>query len=133
MRSLTEFWLQVARRSLPGPASPLRSLSPSAPATGLLVDILDPVIHLSSPVTKTYSKTGASPAAKQRESDAFDLVMVGNPAPLSSTFSSAVQEQELISFDSPTPESSINLQSGKEDPTPNQRKRRSSRMKTPRK
>ena len=98
------------------------------------MDILDPVIHLSSPVTKTYSKTGTSPAAKQRESDAFDLVMAGSPAPLSSsTFSSAVQEQELISFDSPTPESSINLQSGKEDPTPNQRKRRSSRMKTPRK
>merc|ERR1712105_552735 len=63
---LSPFLSQVSRRSLPGPNSPLRSTSPSSPVTGTLVDIVDPVVPLSSPVTKTYSKTGVSPAAKQR-------------------------------------------------------------------
>merc|ERR1719270_1629353 len=55
-------------------------MSPSSPATGTLVDIVDPVVPLSSPVTKTYSKTGVSPAAKQRENDAFDRMVVGEDA-----------------------------------------------------
>ena len=38
---------------------------------------MDPVAPLSSPVTKTYSRTGVSPAAKQRENDAFDLMVTG--------------------------------------------------------
>ena len=43
---------------------------------------MDPVAPLSSPVTKTYSRTGVSPAAKQRENDAFDLMVTGASATL---------------------------------------------------
>merc|ERR1712112_486164 len=92
---LSPFLSQVSRRSLPGPSSPLRSMSPSSPATGTLVDIVDPVVPLSSPVTKTYSKTGVSPAAKQRENDAFDRMVVGEDA----TNSPKIDERENDAFD----------------------------------
>ena len=147
-------FFKVARRSLPSPASPLRSLSPSSPATGVLLnlnpvaesvvsrspiindnDIIDPIVPLSSPVIKTYSKTGVSPAAKQRENDSFDMVMAGSsPGRDEKYFPSASgpdKDMELISFASPALEQSINLQTKKEEPIPNQRSRRSSRIKTP--
>lgn len=145
---LSPYISKAARRSLPSPASPLRSLTPSSPATGLLVnlelatdsvvgpiidDIIDPIVPLSSPVTKTYSKTGVSPAAKQRENDAFDMVMASSPR-IDEKYlraSDCVQDQELISFTSPAPEQSVSLQTKNEDSTPHQRSRRSSRMKTP--
>lgn len=152
---LSPFITKVARRSLPSPSSPLRSLKPSSPATGLLVDlvnvtpatdsvikpiiddIIDPIVPLSSPVTKTYSKTGVSPAAKQRENDMFDIVMTSSSPRVdekyfqTSSISASVMDQELISFASPAPEKSNDRQTKKEESTPNQRTRRSSRMRTP--
>jgi len=146
---LSPYVSNAARRSLPSPASPLRSLTPSSPATGLLVNldlatdsvvgpiidgIIDPIVPLSSPVTKTYSKTGVSPAAKQRENDAFDMVMASSSPRIDEKYflaSDSVQDQELISFNSPVPEQSIDLLTKKGDSTPHQRSRRSSRMKTP--
>ena len=133
----------------------MRSLKPSSPATGLLVDlvnvtpatdsvikpiiddIIDPIVPLSSPVTKTYSKTGVSPAAKQRENDMFDIVMTSSSPRVdekyfqTSSISASVMDQELISFASPAPEKSNDRQTKKEESTPNQRTRRSSRMRTP--
>ena len=66
-------------------------------------EIVDPVAPLSSPVTKTYSRTGVSPAAKQRENDAFDLMVTGaSPRirvdPVTVTPS---EDVELINFASP--------------------------------
>ena len=66
-------------------------------------EIVDPVAPLSSPVTKTYSRTGVSPAAKQRENDAFDLMVTGasprirvDPVTLT-----PAEDVELINFASP--------------------------------
>ena len=66
---------------------------------------MDPVAPLSSPVTKTYSRTGVSPAAKQRENDAFDLMVTGasprirvDPDPNTDT---PAEDVELINFASP--------------------------------
>merc|ERR1712126_190000 len=132
---LSPFLSQVSRRSLPGPSSPLRSTSPSSPATGNLVDIVDPVVPLSSPVTKTYSKTGVSPAAKQRENDAFDLMMTGgdvsNSPRIDEVYFQPSSEQNLINFSSPDDQpSSSNTPKRKEDmSTPSTR--RSTRMRTP--
>ena len=102
---------------------------------GPIIDgIIDPIVPLSSPVTKTYSKTGVSPAAKQRENDAFDMVMASSSPRIDEKYflaSDSVQDQELISFNSPAPEQSIDLLTKKGDSTPHQRSRRSSRMKTP--
>ena len=133
----------------------MRSLKPSSPATGLLVDlvnvtpatdsvikpiiddIIDPIVPLSSPVTKTYSKRGVIPAAKQRENDMFDIVMTSSSPRVdekyfqTSSISASVMDQELISFASPAPEKSNDRQTKKEESTPNQRTRRSSRMRTP--
>jgi len=152
---LSPFITKVARRSLPSPSSPLRSLKPSSPATGLLVDlvnvtpvtdsviehiiddIIDPIVPLSSPVTKTYSKTGVSPAAKQRENDMFDMVMTSSSPRIdekyfrTSSTSASVMDQELISFASPAPELNNDRLTKKEESTPNQRTRRSSRIRTP--
>ena len=66
-------------------------------------EIVDPVAPLSSPVTKTYSRTGVSPAAKQRENDAFDLMVTGaSPRirvdPVTDT---PAEDVELINFASP--------------------------------
>ena len=103
----------------------------------IIDDIIDPIVPLSSPVTKTYSKTGVSPAAKQRENDMFDIVMTSSSPRVdekyfqTSSISASVMDQELISFASPAPEQSINQQTKKEESIPNQRSRRSSRIKTP--
>ena len=141
----------MARRSLPSPSSPLRSLKPSSPATGLLVDvttatdsiispsiddIIDPIVPLSSPVTKTYSKTGVSPAAKQRENDMFDMVMTSSSPRIDEKYfqpstTAASVSGELISFASPVAEQSNDLQTKKEEATPTKSTRRSSRMRTP--
>merc|ERR1712176_612192 len=117
---LSPFLSQVSRRSLPGPNSPLRSTSPSSPVTGTLVDIVDPVVPLSSPVTKTYSKTGVSPAAMQRENDAFDLMVIGgdivnSPRIDESYFRPSVEQENLINFSSPDdqPSTSSNTPSSK--------------------
>ena len=63
---------------------------------------MDPVAPLSSPVTKTYSRTGVSPAAKQRENDAFDLMVTGasprirvDPDTITDT---PAEDVELINF-----------------------------------
>ena len=66
---------------------------------------MDPVALLSSPVTKTYSRTGVGPAAKQRENDAFDLMVTGaSPRirvnPVTDTVTPA-EDVELINFASP--------------------------------
>ena len=90
---------------------------------------------LSSPVIKTYSKTGVSPAAKQRENDTFDMMRAGSRPGMDEKYSPSAsgpaQDMELISFASPAPEQSINQQTKKEESIPNQRSRRSSRIKTP--
>ena len=117
---------------------------------------MDPVVPLSSPVTKTYSKTGVSPAAKQRENDAFDRMVVGedvsnslkidenderendafdrmvvggdatNSPKIDESYFLPSQDQNLINFSSP---SSSDNTPKKEMSTPSTR--RSTRIKTP--
>ena len=91
---------------------------------------MDPVVPLSSPVTKTYSKTGVSPAAKQRENDAFDRMVVGedatNSPKIDESYFQPSQDQNLINFSSP---SSSDNTPKKEMSTPSTR--RSTRIKTP--
>jgi len=70
-----------------------------------LIELFNPIAPLSSPVTKTYSKSGTSPAAKQRQVDAFDQMVGGSPkvdtmVP-SSPLVNFIDSVELISFDSP--------------------------------
>jgi len=83
--------------------------------TAPLLELFDPIAPLSSPVTKTYGKSGRSPAAKQRQIDAFDE-MVCSPTgtkldKLKPSIPSVkvTEDVELISFDSPA-------QSGTTDP-----------------
>ena len=64
-------------------------------------EIVDPVAPLSSPVTKTYSRTGVSPAAKQRENDAFDLMVTGASPRIRVDTVTPSEDVELINFDSP--------------------------------
>ena len=90
-----------------------------------MADIIDPVVPLSSPVTKTYSRSGVSPAAKQRENDAFDMMVTGGNTPKidESYFKPTTVTQdsvELIDFSSPVVEKVL---------TP--KTRRSSRLRTP--
>merc|ERR1719300_2112780 len=64
---LSPFISQAARRSLPGPVSPYRSntcspLVETTKSVSPLINIVDPVVPLSSPVTKTYSRRGSSSA-----------------------------------------------------------------------
>jgi len=131
---LSPFISQAARRSLPGPVSPYRSNTPSPlvettiKKVSPLINIVDPVVPLSSPVTKTYSRRGSSSAAKQRENDAFDMMATGSnttPKIDESYLKPSVHDNdmELISFASPV------LKKTSDDSTP--RTRRSSRVKTP--
>ena len=64
---------------------------------------MDPVAPLSSPVTKTYSRTGVSPAAKQRENDAFDLMVTGASPRIwvDTVTDTPTEDVELINFASP--------------------------------
>eukprot|EP00090_Calanus_glacialis_P004781 TRINITY_DN13585_c0_g1_i1.p1 TRINITY_DN13585_c0_g1~~TRINITY_DN13585_c0_g1_i1.p1 ORF type:complete len:1147 (-),score=456.64 TRINITY_DN13585_c0_g1_i1:134-3574(-) len=127
---VSPFVSQVARRSLQGSdISPYKDTQPSAlfnddmeinkaedaeenqasltvPAP--LIELFDPIAPLSSPVTKTYSKSGTSPAAKQRQIDAFDQMVVGTSPKVDSFYLEPstpmvnfTDNVELISFDSP--------------------------------
>ena len=122
---VSPFVSQLARRSLQGTdrsaASPVATSlftdmetnepvtkdTNNEPETAPLVDIFDPVVPLSSPVTKTYGKKSFSPAAKQRQIDAFDQMVVGGSSPSESCFLSEDtkipnnEDVELINFDSP--------------------------------
>jgi len=121
---VSPFVSQIARRSLQGNADAQptvlfkdvendendldSNVETAEVATAPLIELFDPIAPLSSPVTKTYSKSGTSPAAKQRQVDAFDLMVVGTspkidtcylePSTPAVNFNSDV---ELISFDSP--------------------------------
>merc|ERR1719402_354336 len=114
------FVSQVARRSLQGnldaqPTELFKDVDENdheiandenKVATGPLIELFDPIAPLSSPVTKTYSKSGTSPAAKQRQIDAFDQMVVGTSLKLGSLQQTTpavnfTENVELISFDSP--------------------------------
>ena len=75
--------------------------------TAPLLELFDPIVPLSSPVTKTYGKSGGSPAVKQRQIDAFDeLVCIPTGTKLDKLKPSipsvkVSEDLELISFDSP--------------------------------
>lgn len=123
---VSPFVSQVARRSLQGSEiSPFRAIQPTnlyddievtdnvesketEADSNSLVEMFDPIAPLSSPVTKTYSKSGSSPAAKQRQIDAFDQMVVGSSPKVDSCYFEPstpmvnfTDNVELISFDSP--------------------------------
>merc|ERR1712083_986325 len=117
---VSPFASQVARRSLQGnldaqPTELFKDVDENdheiandenKVATGPLIELFDPIAPLSSPVTKTYSKSGTSPAAKQRQIDAFDQMVVGTSPKLGSLQQTTpavnfTENAELISFDSP--------------------------------
>jgi len=111
---VSPFVSQVARRSLQGnldaqPTELFKDIDKNEHkeadeikiATGPLIELFDPIAPLSSPVTKTYSKSGASPAAKQRQIDAFDQMVVGTSPKQITPAVNFTENVELISFDSP--------------------------------
>jgi len=113
---VSPFVSQVARRSLQGnldaqPTELFKDVEKNDHeeaneennvTTGPLIELFDPIAPLSSPVTKTYSKSGTSPASKQRQIDAFDQMVVGtSPKRQTAPAVNFTENVELISFDSP--------------------------------
>jgi len=121
---VSPFVSQIARRSLQGnsdaqPTVLFKDIEYDEPVidsnaktvevvTAPLIELVDPIAPLSSPVTKTYSKSGMSPAAKQRQIDAFDLMVVGTSPKMDNCYLEPstpevifTDDVELISFDSP--------------------------------
>merc|ERR1712096_221069 len=114
---------QMARRSLQGAdTSPYKDTRTSEEtdnqraqsARPSVVDMFDPIAPLSSPVTRTYSKSGTSPATKQRQIDAFDQMVVGTSPKISSSYLQPTTPMvnftdsvELISFGSPVEPSNL--------------------------
>jgi len=116
---VSPFVSQIARRSLQGnldaqPTELFKDIENDEHeaedqrkvATGPLIELYDPIAPLSSPVTKTYSKSGTSPASKQRQIDAFDQMVTGTSPKLDFLHQTTpavnfTENVELISFDSP--------------------------------
>eukprot|EP00092_Neocalanus_flemingeri_P017004 GFUD01018391.1.p1 GENE.GFUD01018391.1~~GFUD01018391.1.p1 ORF type:complete len:1165 (+),score=384.52 GFUD01018391.1:49-3543(+) len=125
---VSPFVSQVARRSLQGSdTSPYKDAKSSSlfddmdadksdttkesqqdQPTASLIELFDPIAPLSSPVTKTYSKSGTSPAANRRQNDAFDQMIIGTSPKVDSCYFEPstpkvnfTDNVELISFDSP--------------------------------
>eukprot|EP00092_Neocalanus_flemingeri_P025251 GFUD01027383.1.p1 GENE.GFUD01027383.1~~GFUD01027383.1.p1 ORF type:complete len:1157 (+),score=383.85 GFUD01027383.1:69-3539(+) len=125
---VSPFVSQVARRSLQGSdISPYNDAKSSSlfddldadksdtnkesqqdQPTASLIELFDPIAPLSSPVTKTYSKSGTSPAANRRQNDAFDQMVIGTSPKVDSCYFEPstpkvnfTDNVELISFDSP--------------------------------